>query len=236
MSFSPAQVKMRHCCFCIPVRAAVLALSLAAATLSAIQAINACIRMFSSDVYVGDSPALNGLQAICWFTLVGLTLYGWAGAVSQRFDWIEIFYELAWWHLVLNVIFGIYFLLTISLPAAKQRANDVCVQNVFAAALLENDLTTEAAAQASLLAAAQTQCEHVVKFGLIFLDMLWVLAILVELYLVLVVAHYGDELADLDAAKQFGVDIESPNPPYRFARVEKDPLVQAQVRRKGRAF
>jgi hypothetical protein len=42
----------------------------------------------------------------------------------------------------------------------------------------------------------------------------YVIGILVQLYLTLMVAHYLDELADIDAAEKYGVDIESPSPPY----------------------
>jgi predicted xylose isomerase-like sugar epimerase len=43
-----------------------------------------------------------------------------------------------------------------------------------------------------------------------------ILAFLIQLYLVVVVGHYLDELADRNAADQYGVDIDNPIPPYRF--------------------
>lgn len=44
----------------------------------------------------------------------------------------------------------------------------------------------------------------------------WIIALLIELWLVLVVGHYVDELAEREAAARFGVDIENPLPPYHF--------------------
>lgn len=44
----------------------------------------------------------------------------------------------------------------------------------------------------------------------------WAIGLLVELYLVLIVSHYIDELVDREAAQLYGVDIENPNPPFRF--------------------
>lgn len=55
----------------------------------------------------------------------------------------------------------------------------------------------------------------------------WIIALLLELWLVLVVGHYVDELAERAAAARFGVDIENSLPPYRFAGV---PPPGAEVR------
>lgn len=49
-----------------------------------------------------------------------------------------------------------------------------------------------------------------------------ILALLLQFYLVVVIGHYLDELVDRDAAERFGVDVEDPNPPYRFDSREAD--------------
>lgn len=45
------------------------------------------------------------------------------------------------------------------------------------------------------------------------------IGILIQLYLVLMVAHYLDELADIEAAEKYGIDIESPTPPYELKKI-----------------
>lgn len=99
---------------------------------------------------------------------------------------------------------------------------------------------------AELVAKVTLTCFSAVRTGLILLDLVrrallplpfsagvsqrpadrrltptqaWVAALLVELWLCLVIGHYLDELADREAAARFGVDIESPEPPYRFERI-----------------
>lgn len=49
----------------------------------------------------------------------------------------------------------------------------------------------------------------------------YVIGILIQLWLTLMVAHYLDELADIDAAVRFGVDIESPTPPYDLEDIKE---------------
>jgi hypothetical protein len=69
MSFTVAQVRRRRCCLCVPVRWAVLALSLIAATGSAILAINSCVSLIrksaslESFAKVNDEVVLQGGQS-----------------------------------------------------------------------------------------------------------------------------------------------------------------------------
>ncbi|GAA6044161.1 hypothetical protein JCM8097_003727 [Rhodosporidiobolus ruineniae] len=213
MPFTVAQVRRRYCCFCIPARAATLLLSLLAATASAMLGIEACIRVFDPEPVSILSVWVSLAQVVVFFSLVVICLYGWGGCILQKLEWVDWFYELSWWHLWVNVLCGVFWLGCLSTSDSKQASVAVCLRNKLAAAVL--------AAEAGRTDAAS------VEAAIPTFSSGWVIAVLIELYLVLVISHYMDEIADRDAALQYGVDIESPNPPYRFVDVEQDPLVQA---------
>ncbi|BGP16619.1 hypothetical protein JCM10213_000465 [Rhodosporidiobolus nylandii] len=224
MSFSPEQVKRRTCCGCIPARWAVMLLSLIAATISAMQGIEATIRLFSDGHLNPFAIWLNVAQMVLFFSLCLIGLYGWSGCVMQKFEW---------WHLCFSVVLGINALIMLNLPASKQLATAICLRTTLNAANFAQNNMNDPSPALDALAAASQACTAHVKTGLLLLDFCWVIGVLVELYLVLVIAHYLDELQDIEAAQLYGVDIESPNPPYRFAEVEQ-PLVQAQLGKQGK--
>ncbi|GAA5967862.1 hypothetical protein JCM11641_005789 [Rhodosporidiobolus odoratus] len=234
-TFKPDQVRTRHCCFCIPAKAAVMILSLIAATFAAMHGINAVIRLFSGDSVDGWSIWLCMAQIVLWFSLVVIALYGWAGCIMQRREWVDWFYELVWWHLWLNVIFGLQALVLLNLPSAKQVATAICLRTTLQAQGWAENLGDPEPALGALAFASEA-CFSQIKYALLMLDFAWVIAILVELYLVLVIGHYLDQLADYEAAVDFGVDIESANPPFRFSEVEQNPLIQAQLRKSSKRY
>ncbi|GAA5921701.1 hypothetical protein JCM3775_001773 [Rhodotorula graminis] len=209
--FRPNDVRHRRFCCCVPVRWGVLALALVGATLAACLGIAAIQRLFSPDINPWRAW-LEVASIVLWFSLVVLCLYGWAGGISQKREWVEWFYELVWWHLWFNIAVGIYLLVVLALPTSKSLSAQICSKlalDKLDAELLV-DFTADAASTVSL------ECFAGVRMGLILLDLAWTIAILIQLWLCLVIGHYLDELADREAAERFGVDIENPNPPYVF--------------------
>ncbi|GAA5857843.1 hypothetical protein JCM1840_000933 [Sporobolomyces johnsonii] len=239
MTFTPADVRVRRFCFCIPVRAGTMLLSLLAATISAMLGIQATMSLFE--------PSLNAwmiwvclASIVLWFSLVVVCLYGWAGCLMKKREWVDWFYELVWvrrsfhssylcypkqtnsslqWHLWINCLWGIYYLIMLSLPASKQYKVALCIENALdALQLLEPTMSITAEDAAS----ASASCLAAMKTWLLIRDFGWSIGNLLELYLVLIIGHYLDELADDEAAAQYGVDIETPEPPYRFADAEQE--------------
>ncbi|GAA5820598.1 hypothetical protein JCM11251_003068 [Rhodosporidiobolus azoricus] len=247
LPFDPTQVKHRHCCFCIPARAAVLITAMVAATVSAMHGIQACIRLFEPEHFNGLVVWLDVAQIVLWFSLVVVCLNGFSGAMMKKFIWVDWFYDLVWvslpigsqskqrlisslqWHLWINVIVGIYLLTWLHLPSSREFVIGLCLKGVTIAtstALNRQEDDLDSALEA--LAIAAKACTSHTQYSLLLLDFCWTLAILVELYLVMVVAHYLDELADLEAAQNYQVEIESATPPFRFAETEQDPLFQVK--------
>ncbi|GAA5936519.1 hypothetical protein JCM1841_005165 [Sporobolomyces salmonicolor] len=176
MTFAPVDVRVRRFCFCIPVRAGTLFLSLVAATLS----------------------AMIGIQAT--MSLFGLSSVNSALVFARR----GVLVRLIWWHLWINCLGSIYYLLMLSFPASKQYK--VALWFVLIRRF------------------------HVVQEG-------WAIGVLIELYLVLMIGHYLDELADDEAAAEYGVDIENPEPPYRSADAEEEvELERKRAKAADRAF
>ncbi|GAA5854657.1 hypothetical protein JCM3766R1_004900 [Sporobolomyces carnicolor] len=67
------------------------------------------------------------------------------------------------------------------------------------------------------------ECVALVKKHCLLISFAFVIGILIELYLALMVAHFLDELFDLEAATKFGVDIEAVDPPYKlFPQLDDD--------------
>jgi len=119
--FTPSDVRHRRFCLCVPARWGVLALSLAGATISACHGIAATIRLCSPEVDAWRAW-VEVASIVLWGSLVVLCLYGesgrrlslsgtvgagsradevrvatgWAGAISQKREWVEWFYELVW--------------------------------------------------------------------------------------------------------------------------------------------
>ncbi|GAA5897907.1 hypothetical protein JCM8208_003189 [Rhodotorula glutinis] len=234
--FRPDDVRHRRFCCCVPVRWGVLLLALVGATIAACMGIAAIQRLFSPEINPWRAW-LEVASIVLWFSLVVLCLYGWAGGISQKRKWVEWFYELVWWHLWLNVFVGIYLLVVLALPTSKALSARICSKLALEAldAELLVDLTAEIPSRVSI------KCFAGVRSGLILLDLAWTIAILIQLWLCLVIGHYLDELADREAAERFGVDIESPNPPYVFvagndAAAEMRLIEGRRASRKARAF
>ncbi|GAA5887876.1 hypothetical protein JCM5296_001795 [Sporobolomyces johnsonii] len=219
MNFTPADVRVRRFCFCIPVRAGTMLLSLLAATISAMLGIQATMSLFEPSFVNAWMIWVCLASIVLWFSLVVVCLYGWAGCLMKKREWVDWFYELVWWHLWINCLWGIYYLIMLSLPASKQYKVALCIENALdTLQLLEPtvSITAEDAASAS------ASCLAAMKTWLLIRDFGWSIGNLLELYLVLIIGHYLDELADDEAAAQYGVDIETPEPPYRFADAEQE--------------
>ncbi|ORY89371.1 hypothetical protein BCR35DRAFT_329305 [Leucosporidium creatinivorum] len=130
---------------------------------------------------------------------------------NKKREWVEWFYELCWWHIWINVIFGIWWLFICSSSPMKSLLTDICVKALQAANSSAEALSVDSS---STLSALSERCQNSTKLSLILLDFWWAAAILIELWLVLIVGHTLDELEDWDAAAE-GFDLEGP-PPYRF--------------------
>ncbi|GAA5887888.1 hypothetical protein JCM6882_000787 [Rhodosporidiobolus microsporus] len=174
---------------------------------------------------------LDVAQIVLWFSLVVICLYGFSGCMMKRFIWVDWFYDLAWWHLWINVILGIYTLTWINLPASKDIAVGICLKATLSTVSEYAD-GDDLEKIGTALKVALIACVGNLKLSLLVLDFCWTIAILIQLYLVLVIAHYLDELADLEAAQKYNVDIENATPPFSFPETEQDPLFQ--VRRSKR--
>ncbi|BGP48602.1 hypothetical protein JCM10450v2_004478 [Rhodotorula kratochvilovae] len=232
--FTKDDVRHRRFCCCIPVRWGTLLLSLLGATLAACLGIQATIRLFAPTTASAWRVLVEVASIVLWFSLVVLCLYGWSGCIMQKREWVDWFYELVWWHLWVNAVVGIYTLILLALPGSKALAVGICTQVALDALQLKSpgqELQPEAALGVSL------RCFTVIRTGLILLDLAWVVAMLIELWLCLVIGHYLDELADREAAEQYGVDIENADPPYRFQEVAEDPQTQLLAgRRQAKRF
>ncbi|GAA5982845.1 hypothetical protein JCM5350_003006 [Sporobolomyces pararoseus] len=123
------------------------------------------------------------------------------------------------WHLWINVAVGIYGIILFSLPYAKEYRAAICTALALVDAAAEAAPEGVLTSQDSALIAAQ--CVNLVKKHLLIIDFAYVIGILIQLWLTLMVAHYLDELADIDAAVRFGVDIESPTPPYDLEDIKE---------------
>ncbi|GAA6063183.1 hypothetical protein JCM10212_006849 [Sporobolomyces blumeae] len=212
--FKPADVRRRTCCFCVPARVGTLGLATLATLLSTTIAIQATVSLFRDNFVNAWMVWVSLAQCVLWWSLTLICVYGWLGCVRQRFEWVEWFYELLWWHVWVNVGFGIYGLILLSLPASKFYRIAVCSRGLLQARL-DADLTAVISNEEA--AELVNACTITLKKVLLLIDFAWVIAILVELYLCLMTAHYLDELADLDAATRYGVDIESSKPPYEMS-------------------
>ncbi|GAA6048614.1 hypothetical protein JCM3770_002057 [Rhodotorula araucariae] len=215
--FTKDDVRHRLFCFCIPVRWGVLLLSLLGATSAACLGLQAVERLFSPTTVSLWKVWVEVASIVLWFSLVVLCFYGWAGCIMQKREWVEWFYEFVWWHLWANAVVGIYTLVVLALPDSKALAVAVCTKIALEAIQFRYpglELKPDAALSASMT------CFMSMRTALILLDLAWVIAILVELWLCLVIGHYLDELADRDAAEQYGVDIENPTPPYPVLAAE----------------
>lgn len=49
-----------------------------------------------------------------------VSAYGFLGALKRKREWVEWFYELIWYHIWINVILGIWWLVTHSTPYSRQ--------------------------------------------------------------------------------------------------------------------
>ncbi|PRQ74625.1 hypothetical protein AAT19DRAFT_14978 [Rhodotorula toruloides] len=199
--FSPDDVKQRRFCCFIPVRWGTVILSLSAATFSYMYALQSINRLMSPDGPIG------------WMTWFLRLLAGFSGALMQRRAWVQWFSDLCWWHIWVHAVVGIYGITLLALPLSKERSVLICVETAllkWQSQHLSDTISSELAAKAG------EACAKAVRGGLIIRAIIWAIGLLVELYLVLIVSHYIDELVDREAAQLYGVDIENPTPPYRF--------------------
>ncbi|GAA5875510.1 hypothetical protein JCM3774_003653 [Rhodotorula dairenensis] len=214
--FRPSQVRYYRFCFCVPVRWGTWVLSAFAAVASAMMAVASFMAILSDHHGRPWLIILEVTSVLIWTALVVICGFGWVGTIEQKSRWVGLYYEISWWHLWMNVFFGFFGLLLLHLPGSRSAATSAC----FAVGMTQQQLMHlgqhVSAEQATAIAA---HCSRESQKGLILMDVTWTVAILVELWLVLVVGHYTDELADRDAAAEFGVDIENPNPPYRFVGI-----------------
>ncbi|GAA5822292.1 hypothetical protein JCM5353_001558 [Sporobolomyces roseus] len=215
--FKASSVKMRTCCFCISARLGTLMLSTLSILISATLAMQATMALFQDNFVSGFLVWVCLLECVIWWCLVNVCVYGWLGAVKKHYDWVEWYYELLWWHLWVNVVLGTYGIVVFSLPAAKDYRAAVCTAMAFVK--LAEELPPNHVVTADQSANLALSCISAVKKHLLLIDFAYVIGILIQLYLVLVVAHYLDELADIEAAEKYGVDIESPLPPYDPAMI-----------------
>ncbi|KWU47228.1 hypothetical protein RHOSPDRAFT_31373 [Rhodotorula sp. JG-1b] len=214
--FQPSQVRHRCFCFCIPVRWGTWVLTALTAVLSATIALATLLSLWSDD---NDMPRLAAVQVVMVFVWSGLVVicgFGWVGTIMQKSAWVECYYEFCWWHLWANVLFGFFGLLLFNLPVSRAESVASCYTVGMAQEQLMHLAYKVSAERANAIAAT---CQSQTQLGVILVDLVWAVAILTELWLILVVGHYTDELADRDAAIEFGVDIENPNPPYHFAGI-----------------
>ncbi|GAA5961131.1 hypothetical protein JCM3765_001237 [Sporobolomyces pararoseus] len=216
--FQPSDVKRRICCSCIPARVGTLALSTLSILVSVTIALQATVALFQDNFANGFLVWIGLLQCVLWWSLVNVCVYGWLGTVKQRFEWVHWYYELLWWHLWINVAVGMYGIILFSLPYAKEYRAAICTALALVEASAEAAPEDVLTSQESALLAAQ--CVNLVKKHLLIIDFAYVIGILIQLWLSLMVAHYLDELADIDAAVRFGVDIESPTPPYDLDEIK----------------
>ncbi|GAA5862617.1 hypothetical protein JCM8547_003490 [Rhodosporidiobolus lusitaniae] len=228
--FTTAQVRTRRCCCCIPTRWAVMLLSLISATSAAVLGIEATIRLFEPEHPNILSIWLALAQSVLWYSLTLVCLYGWTGALMQK---------LVWWHLWLNTIFGLYALLMLNLPGSKMFLSAVCFNLNSMRLKISAELVDgfdNAEQTASSLGDVATTCYIQIKGFLLMLDFAVILALLIELYLVVAIGHYMDQLADYEAARDYGVDIEAAAPPYPLAMVggAEQGLLMQEKKREGK--
>ncbi|GAA5910125.1 uncharacterized protein JCM6883_000562 [Sporobolomyces salmoneus] len=241
--FSPSDVKPRLCCFCVPSRIGTLFLSTLSLLISVTIALQATVALFRqfltlaqllvikrprklSVVWFGliEDNWVNGFlvwvclaQCVLWWSLVTVCVYGWLGTVKQRYEWVEWYYDSPvfaryQWHLWINVVLGSYGIIIFSLPAAKQYRAEVCT--ALAVINKVSELGADQVLSSTDSAYLAAECVSLVKKHLLLIDFAYLIGILIQLYLVLMVAHFLDELADRQAAEKWGVDIESERPPY----------------------
>ncbi|GAA5965280.1 hypothetical protein JCM21900_005691, partial [Sporobolomyces salmonicolor] len=167
-------------------------------------------------------------------SLVVMCLYGWAGCLMKKREWVDWFYELVLWHLWSNCLWGIYYLVMLSLPASKQYKVALCIQLTLDSFQLLKPIVSLTVDEA---ASASASCLAAVRMWLLLLDFGWAIGVLIELYLVLMIGHDLDELANVELAAQYGVDIENAEPPYRFADAEEEvELGRKRAKAADRAF
>ncbi|BGP25036.1 hypothetical protein JCM10295v2_003956 [Rhodotorula toruloides] len=211
-------------------------MSLVTSTFAYMYALQSINRLMSPDGPVGWMTWVDTASTVLWFMLLALSLFGksspstlpcFSGAVMQRRSWVQWFADLCWWHIWVHAIVGIYGIILLALPLSKERSVLVCVETALLKWQSQHSSDTIPAEMASKAGEA---CAKAVQSGLIILAVIWAVGLLVELYLVLIVSHYIDELVDREAAQLYGVDIENPNPPYRFGAA---PEVQQEKARAG---
>ncbi|GAA6003632.1 dolichyl-P-Glc:Glc1Man(9)GlcNAc(2)-PP-dolichol alpha-1,3-glucosyltransferase [Rhodotorula paludigena] len=225
--FTVANVRHRHFCFYIPNRYMVMCLAILGAAGYALRGIESTIRLFSEATVNGWQIWVNVASIVLWFSLVVICMFGFAGAMSQKFLWVDRFYDLLWWHLWGNVILGVWLLVVLATPHSKATGTLVC----FALKKLAEE-RPDIEVTPDTVASIGQACYSATRIGLVILDVCWAIAILVQLALVLVVGHYLDELADRQAAAAYGVDIESGTPPYRFVDVAEEPVTMQKSTRR----
>ncbi|GAA6051341.1 hypothetical protein NBRC10513_000344 [Rhodotorula toruloides] len=205
--FSPDDVKQRRFCCFIPVRWGTVILSLSAATFSYMYALQSINRLMSPDGPIGWMTWVDSASTVLWFMLLSLSLFG------ELLRGVDAETGLGAWHIWVHAVVGIYGITLLALPLSKERSVLICVETAllkWQSQHLSDTISSELAAKAG------EACAKAVRGGLIIRAIIWAIGLLVELYLVLIVSHYIDELVDREAAQLYGVDIENPTPPYRF--------------------
>ncbi|GJN90864.1 hypothetical protein Rhopal_003878-T1 [Rhodotorula paludigena] len=95
--FTVANVRHRHFCFCIPNRYMVMCLAILGAAGYALMGIESTIRLFSEATVNGWQIWVNVASIVLWFSLVVICMFGFAGAMSQKFLWVDWFSDLLWY-------------------------------------------------------------------------------------------------------------------------------------------
>ncbi|KAM0752716.1 hypothetical protein T439DRAFT_378507 [Meredithblackwellia eburnea MCA 4105] len=195
-------------CCCIPVRAGVIVLSF----LTAFGAIGQIINTFSEMFYMYHNSWLQwlGISAmmIIYFFLLLIASWGFFGAWHRDRKHVEYFLIYVWYHLWANVFFGLAYLIMLSTSVEKQFQLSICV-----------NLYREYDDGTGIL---QKKCVDSYKWQLVMLDIAWAIALLVQLWLVLIVSHYADELYD-EECLAVGIDLDGP-PPFKMRRRAKDSI------------
>ncbi|GAA5925940.1 uncharacterized protein JCM15063_005166 [Sporobolomyces koalae] len=201
--FTSNDVKTRTFCCCIPARLGTLALATLSILISVTLALQATTALFQDNFVNGFMVWVCLLECVLWWSLALICVYG----KSKK-------PLLLWWHLWLNVVLGVYGIIIFSLPAAKEYRAMICT----ATGMIDvaNDLPDGQLLTSQHSSEIALKCVALVKKHLLLIDFAFVIGILLELYSVLMVAHFLDELADREAADKYGVDIEAATPPYKL--------------------
>ncbi|KAI5476278.1 hypothetical protein MNV49_007915 [Pseudohyphozyma bogoriensis] len=180
-------------CGCISVRAGTLILSFVNLVTAAVCTILSVQQLFVMSGQSGTMWIAIILRIFLWAFVGIVCFYGFIGAWSRKRVWVQWYLELLWWHLWALAIVGLIFLIILATSSQK--------------------LWAVAACRASGMTGEET-CSAIYKYMLLILDFTWALSVLIQIWLLLIVAHFVDELYDEEMLAK-GIDIEGP-PPFKL--------------------